>query len=470
MIPLNAILLLAVANPGEPSPTQKRHQAPRPQVEILEFTADWCEQCRIMEPTVERLRRDGIPIKRIDVDRRKDLVRQYGVSGIPLSVITVNGRAVGRLQGAATYGQLTSWFRQHHARAIEGTADKLTVRGQSPPPLRGGPSTDAVADRGARMPGRTSSTPDGGGSPQRAMQATVRLKVEDETGFSFGTGTIVDTHGDEALVLTCGHLFRASRGRGTITVDLTVPGSEPVRGELIAWDADRRDIAVVSIRPGVRVQPVLVAGERAKLVRGIEVFSVGCNGGQAATIQQSQIVTVDRYDGPSNIEVKGQPVDGRSGGGLFNSAGQLIGICRAADPTDNEGIYVGLPVIHSQLDQIGQSHVYKRPPALPALPRENNLLGQQPGVDSRDAQAGMGREVPGARRFDQTRPAADAAPLARPGEMICIIRDADGRSRMITIPRPSPQLVRQLMSAAGDSTAIASDRRGEELRVRGQDE
>ena len=55
---------------------------------------------------------------------------------------------------------------------------------------------------------------------ERARAATVRLRVHDGHGYGAGTGTIIDTHGEEALVLTCGHLFRETDGKGKIEVDL----------------------------------------------------------------------------------------------------------------------------------------------------------------------------------------------------------------------------------------------------------
>ena len=44
--------------------------------------------------------------------------------------------------------------------------------------------------------------------------------MEDANGHSYGTGTIIDARGGEALVLTCGHIFRDSDGKGPITIDL----------------------------------------------------------------------------------------------------------------------------------------------------------------------------------------------------------------------------------------------------------
>jgi len=57
--------------------------------------------------------------------------------------------------------------------------------------------------------------------------------------------------------------------------------------------------------------------------------------------------------------VAGQPVQGRSGGGLFGVDGTLIGVCNAADPADNEGLFAALPSIHDQLEESGLSFVYR---------------------------------------------------------------------------------------------------------------
>jgi hypothetical protein len=90
------------------------------------------------------------------------------------------------------------------------------------------------------------------------------------------------------------------------------------------------------------------------------VFTVGCDKGASPSVRASQISGVNRYQGPPNFTVAGQPCDGRSGGGLFTAEGMLIGICNAADPQDDEGIYAALGSIHWQLDQLQLSEIYRR--------------------------------------------------------------------------------------------------------------
>ena len=94
------------------------------------------------------------------------------------------------------------------------------------------------------------------------MAATVRLCIEDEGGRSFGTGTIIDVYETEALVMTCGHLFRESQGKGPMSVDVFPAGApNPVRGQvltLLSYDLEQ-DVALLAIRPNCPVPPVPVA-------------------------------------------------------------------------------------------------------------------------------------------------------------------------------------------------------------------
>jgi hypothetical protein len=283
---------------------------------------------------------------------------------------------------------------------------------------------------------------------QQALQATVRLCVSDATGRSHGTGTIIDVHGDEALVLTCGHIFRQSRGQGEISVELCVPGARsPVRGELLAYDADQRDVGLVTIRPGVAVHPVRVASTDFHPQPGDPVFSVGCDHGARPTVRESTISAINRYvsRGP-HVEVLGHPVEGRSGGGLFAADGRLIGVCNAADLRENRGIYAALPAIHQELKAINQERIYAADPTLTAA-----------AVEPR-------REVAPAVTSAPLRSSAAAAPHTLPAagstEVICVVRsrrDDAHDERVVVINQPSAALLQLLQQEAqGTSGTPAS--------------
>ena len=130
-----------------------------------------------------------------------------------------------------------------------------------------------------------------------------------------------------------------------------------------------------------------------------------------ATVRQSHITSVNKYKGKPNFTAAGQPVDGRSGGGLFSAEGYLIGICNAADPADDEGIYAGLASIHWQLDQIGQAEVYQRTarPLAASTPRNPAAVAasaQASATQATDPQ--LPAQMPGSTLSDTSTNVSDA--------------------------------------------------------------
>lgn len=309
-----------------------------------------------------------------------------------------------------------------------------------------------------------------GSAEQTARAATVRLKVEDAGGFGFGTGTIIDTHENEALVVTCGHLFRESQGKGKVTADLFASGtSQTVEGQTIAYDLDR-DIALVSLRVPLGVKPAAVAPPGQNVRPGDRAFTIGCDKGADPSLRSTHITAVNKYKGKPNYTAAGQPVDGRSGGGLFTAEGLLIGICNAADPADDEGLYAGLASIHWQLDQIGQSEIYQRAAkiaaAVAAPPQDAGVAFDAAQSSSAAAQsplasAPLALASPTAPQLPPQMPAAvsraatnDLAPIAAAGddtEIVFIVRSKSNpaqRSEVYVVDQAPPDLVARITHAA----------------------
>ncbi len=185
-------------------------------------------------------------------------------------------------------------------------------------------------------------------------------------------------HQEEALVLTCGHIFRAANGAGRIVCDFFVEGAAPAEGKLICYDI-RRDVGLVSVRPSVTIAPIHVGGNGQQPQRSEDVFSVGCNHGESPTVNRNRIIAVNRYHGPANFVVGGRPVDGRSGGGLFATDGTLIGVCNAADQAEDEGLYAALGPIHAELDRAGLAFIYQpKTPLIASGPRPNSTADVAP--------------------------------------------------------------------------------------------
>jgi thiol-disulfide isomerase/thioredoxin len=305
------------------------------QTVLIDFYSDSCAPCVSMEPTVRRLAAEGFAVQRVNVDQQQQMVRRFGIKQIPTFIAVVDGNEVDRVVGPASYQRLRQML---DATGSPSAASHAVVQ-----PTRAATGSTHLTSVPRHPTGAT------GDPQQRALHASVRLRVEDPTGNSFGTGTIIDCRNEEALVITCGHLFRDSSGQGRIQIDLFAPGARnPVPGKLLAYDLEN-DVALVTIWPGMAVTPVQVAAENHPIRPGDPVFSIGCDRGADASIRVSRVNSLNKYLGPANIQVAGQPVIGRSGGGLFTADGQLIGICNLADPKDDEGIYAALSVVHEHL-------------------------------------------------------------------------------------------------------------------------
>lgn len=76
-------------------------------VVLVDFYADWCGPCQMIEPTVESVAEETTAaVAKVDVDRHQSLARQYQVQGVPTLLLFANGEAVERLVGMQDGGTL----------------------------------------------------------------------------------------------------------------------------------------------------------------------------------------------------------------------------------------------------------------------------------------------------------------------------------------------------------------------------
>ena len=403
---------------------------------LVAFSSDRCGHCQAMKPTLRQLENEDVPIRHVNVTAEPDFARRHGIRQTPTFVVLSAGRELTRLVGAQSVEKL------RNALAIDPTGTPLhtgadfhrqSILNTPQNRLAGARIAAGSQPISEAMPSVSMAD-----AVQRARAATVRLRVHDGRGFGVGTGTIIDRHGDEALVLTCGHLFRETKLQSKVEVDLFVGGQvQTVPGQVIDYDADNRDIALVVIRPGFEIAPVAILNHRVKPQAGQTVFSFGCDHGDDPSRRDTRITGVNKYNqhiGASNIEIAGAPVDGRSGGGLFDSAGRLVGVCNAADYKGDVGIYTGPGSVKWQLDRVQLSHLYQSDshPVSP-IPAMQDQFGQP---QTRLASLEFNGPQNHAPAQSQTNDFAG-------GQMTVIIRDpnAPGGQRVINVQQPTAELM-----------------------------
>lgn len=425
-----------------------------PDTVLLDFYSDSCAPCRMMDPLVAQLVARGYPVRKVNVANEPQLAAQFNVDAVPCFVMLCNGREIDRVRGATSQDRLkqmldraVAQLSNQPARPAPAGVPDARALAQSPDPLPpsdpfGGPSP-AAATSATTPQMRPAAAGAALESPQlapRLVGATVRLSVEDAKGQSLGSGTIVDAQGGAALVLTCGHIFRESQGRGPIKVLVnTAGGPRELAGKLLTH-TENPDLALVVVESVGSVQPVRIAGTGYRPAKGETVFTAGCDLGRPATAAATNITAIDKYLGPANVEVAGEPVQGRSGGGLFNARGELIGVCNAADPAAREGMYAGLSSIHEMLTKNQLASLFAGPGG--SALADTSAPQSQPHRPTADLLASDRRVAVQEDALEQLQQETGA-------EVICIVRPTgQAKSEIVVLDRPSQDFL-QLLSSEG---------------------
>jgi S1-C subfamily serine protease len=331
---------------------------------LLDFETDWCGICRTMDPVVQQLAAEGYSIRKVNAERETELAARFGVDRYPTYVAVRDGQEVGRRLGQVSKADLVALLAKADAKKVRwqspdqrvGPSDPFQRRGTFPADKSdndawqsGGGGTAASSNVTGRMQGI---------SP--LVLASVRVRIQEAAGQSTGSGTIIDTREGEALVLTCGHVFRDFKSEAQkIYVDLFGAGApQNVPAKLLSYDLNS-DVGLVRIELNRPVAAAKVAPPGYKCRAGEKVISVGCDGGAEASERATEVVSVDRYTHAPNLQVAFIPVQGRSGGGLFNSQGYVVGVCNAADKEENQGLFASVAAIHAELDRANLQFVYR---------------------------------------------------------------------------------------------------------------
>ncbi|NLV07963.1 thioredoxin [Haloarcula rubripromontorii] len=69
-------------------------------VVLVDFYADWCGPCQMLEPVVKALAAEtDATVAKVDVDANQQLAQSYGVRGVPTLIVFADGEQVEEIVG-----------------------------------------------------------------------------------------------------------------------------------------------------------------------------------------------------------------------------------------------------------------------------------------------------------------------------------------------------------------------------------
>jgi thioredoxin 1 len=83
-------------------------------VVLVDFHADWCGPCQMLEPTIEALADESAAtVAKVDIDAQQAIAQQYGVRSVPTVLLFADGEAVQRIVGVRDRSAYESAIAQH---------------------------------------------------------------------------------------------------------------------------------------------------------------------------------------------------------------------------------------------------------------------------------------------------------------------------------------------------------------------
>jgi thioredoxin 1 len=83
---------------------------------LVDFTAGWCQPCKMIEPIVKQLAQDWdgkVKVVKLDADQNPNIMTKYGVLGIPTLILFHGGQVKERLTGYQPKDKLLTKLSPH---------------------------------------------------------------------------------------------------------------------------------------------------------------------------------------------------------------------------------------------------------------------------------------------------------------------------------------------------------------------
>jgi thioredoxin 1 len=83
---------------------------------LVDFTADWCQPCKMISPIVEQLAGqwgEKVKVVKLDADQNPSIMMQYGVMGLPTLILFKSGEVKERITGYAPKDKIEAKVNAH---------------------------------------------------------------------------------------------------------------------------------------------------------------------------------------------------------------------------------------------------------------------------------------------------------------------------------------------------------------------
>lgn len=76
------------------------------------FSADWCGPCKQFGPVMDELAKQGMSIKRLNIDYTPDAASIYKVKSVPTVILVEDEQEKARFTGVRTMQQVIDFYNQ----------------------------------------------------------------------------------------------------------------------------------------------------------------------------------------------------------------------------------------------------------------------------------------------------------------------------------------------------------------------